>query len=128
MEEDNKNFKRIKIVKCIGAVLLILACGCFLWAYTRVNNEGYSFNREHYENCMKGYNDNMAEAENSTGYFSSEYKSIADKYMDMAEDNEKAIKEYRNQAILFCICGVICLTMGVVFFKMRDFKTEPGKA
>ena len=67
---------------------------------------------------MKQKLKDMAEAENSTGYFSSEYKSIADKYMDMAEDNEKAIKEYRNQAILFCICGVICLTMGVVFFKM----------
>lgn len=118
MEEDKKNFKKIILVKCIGAVFLILACGCFAWAYTRVNNEDYSFNKEHYEICMKGYKDNMAEAENSTGYFSSEYKSIAEKYMDLAKDNEKIVQEFRNRAILFCICGLICLIAGVVFFKI----------
>ncbi|WP_368189004.1 hypothetical protein [Blautia sp. 1033sp1_1033st1_G9_1033SCRN_220408] len=116
MEEGTK--VKNKNTKFAGIGLLILACVCFILGYSNVNNEDYSFYKDHYETCMDGYNDTITDPNSYSGYFTSTYDYIASSYEKMAEDDEKKMWEFRIQSIAFCIGGAICAIFGFVIMKM----------
>ena len=116
MGDEKKNTNRS--TKLAGAGLLILACVCFILGYFKVNNEKYSFYKDHYDLCMDGYYDTIADPNSYSGYFTSTYDYIASEYKEMAEDDEKKMWELRIQAIIFCVGGGICAIAGLVVMRM----------
>lgn len=99
--------------KYIGIALFVVACIMFIVAFTRINNDTYSFYKQHYKECMEGYADTKATADEYSGwFFKSTYESIASSYEDMAQDDNKIIWKYRIQAILLCLGGFVCCVVG----------------
>ena len=99
--------------KYIGLALFVVACIMFIVAFTRINNDTYSFYKQHYKECMEGYADTKATADEYSGwFFKSTYESISSSYEDMAQDDNKIIWKYRIQAILLCLGGFTCCVVG----------------
>ncbi|CCY53271.1 putative uncharacterized protein [Coprococcus sp. CAG:782] len=121
--EDNTNTTATvpvyKNKKYIGITLCVVACIMLIVAFTRINNDTYSFYKQHYEECMEGYAENSANARNSGSWFSGTYRYIASEYEDMAKDDNKKIWEYRIQAIVLCLGGIACGVIGCKFIKVE---------
>lgn len=104
--------------KFIGIVLWVVACICFIIAFTRINNDDYAFYKGHYQICMEEYVENKSTANAYTGgLFKSSYNYIASKYEEMAKDDNKKIWEYRIQAIIFCLGGAVSVIVGYKEYK-----------
>ena len=104
--------------KYIRIALFVVECIMFIVAFTRVNNDTYSFYKQHYKECMEGYADTKATADEYSGwFFKSTYESIASSYEDMAQDDNKIIWKYRIQAILLCFGGFACCLVGYKMVK-----------
>lgn len=86
-------------------------------AFTRVNNDKYSFYKQHYKECMDGYAENKSTANDYGGWFKSSYNYIASNYEDMAKDDNKKIWIYRIQAIILCLGSAACGIVGYKFIK-----------
>lgn len=104
--------------KMIGIALIVVACVMFVIAFTRVNNEKYEFYKQHYEDCMDGYEESMDMA--GGGWFSGSYKQIANSYENMAEDDMAEINKYRIQAVLFGVAGVVLVGFGYKSLKKKE--------
>lgn len=119
--EDNTNttvtVPVYKNKKYIGIVLCVVACIMLIVALTRINNDTYSFYKQHYKECMEGYVENSTDARNSGSWFSGTYRYIASKYEDMAKDDNKKIWEYRIQAIVLCLGSIACGVIGYKYIK-----------
>lgn len=104
--------------KYIGIALVVVSCILFIVAFTKVNNDTYSFYKQHYKECMEGYADCKATANDySGGLFKSSYESIASTYEEMAQDDNKKIWNYRIQAIILCLGGFACCIVGYKMIK-----------
>lgn len=104
--------------KYIGIVLSVVACVLFIVAFTRVNNDTYSFYKQHYKECMEGYADCKATANDYSGWlFKSSYENIASSYEKMAKDDNREIWKYRIQAIILCFGGLVCCVVGYKLVK-----------
>lgn len=103
--------------KYIGIAFCVVACIMLIVAFTRINNDTYSFYKQHYKECMEGYAENNADANNSGALFRGTYRYIASSYEDMAKDASKKIWKYRIQAIILCQGGVACGIVGYKFIK-----------
>lgn len=125
--EDKRNTTEIlpiyKNKKYIGIALCIVACVMLIGSFTRINNDTYSFYKQHYKECMEGYAKNNADANTSGSLFSGTYRYIASSYEDMAKDDNKKIWEYRIQSIILCLGGIAC---GVVGYKFIKKEKEDG--
>lgn len=108
----NEVMPKDKSKKYIGIALFAAACVLFVIAFTRINNEGYSFYKEHYKECMEGYADCKETAEGSGWLFKSTYENMASQYEEMAEYDNKEIWKYRIQAIILCLGGFVCCIVG----------------
>ena len=131
VSEENTVIPEHKNRKAFGVVLGIVACIMLIVAFTRINNENYSFYKQHYEDCMEGYAENQVSANTSGGWFSDTYQYIASSYEDMAQDDMREIWKYRIQAIILCIAAIICGTISYVFIKscagiMKNIGTSAG--
>lgn len=111
--ENSKN-------KLVGIVLITLACVMFVFSFSRVNNDKYNFYKQHYEDCMAGYEDSMDMANSSGALFRGSYKSIANSYENMAEDDMAEINKYRIQAVLFLAAGVVLVYFGCKSLKKKE--------
>lgn len=110
---DNRVVPIYENKKYIRIVLFVAACILFIIAFTRINNDTYSFYKQHYKECMEGYADSKAAADNYSGWlFKGSYERIASSYEDMARDDNKKIWEYRIQAIILCLGGFVCGFIG----------------
>ncbi len=116
---DNTSIIFCKSKRYIGIAFCIIACVMFFCAFARINNEKYSFYKQHYKECMDGYVENITEANNFGGWLSSEYKSIASEYEDMAKEDNIKIWEFRIQSVVLCLFGFTCGIVGYKFFKGR---------
>ena len=120
-EEDNTDttvtVPVYKNKKYIGIVLCVVACIMLIVALTRINNDTYSFYKQHYKECMEGYVENSTDARNSGSRFSGTYRYIASKYEDMAKDDNKKIWEYRIQAIVLRLGSIACGVIGYKYIK-----------
>lgn len=103
--------------KYIGIVLCIVACSMLIVSVTRINNDTYSFYKQHYKECMEGYVENNADADDSSALFSGTYRYITSNYEDMLKYDKKKIWGYRIQAITLCFGGVACGVIGYKFIK-----------
>lgn len=103
--------------KYIGIAIYAVACIMLIVAFTRINNDTYSFYKQHYKECMEGYAENTSDANNSGALFRSTYRHIASIYEDMAKIDNKKIWSYRIQAIILCLGGVACGIVGYKFIK-----------
>ena len=115
--DTNEAVPVYKNKKYIGIALCVVACIMLIVAFTRINNDTYSFYKQHYTECMEGYAENNADANNSGALFRGTYRYIASSYEDMAKDDNKKIWSYRIQAIILCLGGVACGIVGYKFIK-----------
>lgn len=97
--------------RIIGVALIVVSLILIIVGIVQVTNDRYNFYKEHYQECLDGYNDCMREARNSSGWFSSSYKSIADSYTRMMNEDNAEIWKYRITAI---VCGCISITSFVI--------------
>lgn len=94
------------LMRIIGSILLIISI-------TRITNDDYKFYKQHYQDCMDGYNDTKSIADSYLGgYFKSSYNSIASSYKDMADDDNKKIWIFRIQAIALACGGFALIIYG----------------
>lgn len=107
----SKNKKYIGFALCVAAGIMLIV------AFTKINNDTYSFYKQHYKECMEGYAESNADANNSGGLFRGTYRYIASGYEDMAKDDNKKIWNYRIQAIILCLGGGACGIVGYKFIK-----------
>lgn len=103
----SSNKRKIGIIMCAVAILFIII------GITRITNDDYKFYTEHLEECLDAYGEVKAEAKRSSGWFSSAYNSIADRYEDLIADDRKELWIYRIQAIVSCSAGAVLLYFGV---------------
>lgn len=119
--EDNTNTIEpvpvYKNKKYIGIVLCAVACIMLIVAFTRINNDTYSFYKQHYRECMEGYAENSADARNAGLWFRGTYRYIASRYEDMAKDDNRKIWGYRIQAIALGLGGIAGGIVGFKFIK-----------
>ena len=75
---------------------------------------------------MEGYSENKSIANSySNLFFKNSYNNIALSYKDMADDDNKEIWEYRIQAIIFCVGGIVCIIIGYIVGKLRVMVYSP---
>lgn len=101
--------------KIIGIVAIIASIVLFTCAFARINNSDYKFYKEHYEDCMEGYDDSKYSARTEGLLFSGAYNMIADKYQDMALEDKEKLDEFKLQAGILGTLGGILLIGGFVF-------------
>lgn len=95
----------------IGCILLVIAV-------TRITNDKYKFYKQHYQECIDGYNDAKSAANSYRSiFFSSSYNSIASSYKDMADDDSKELWKFRIQAIVFFCSGCLLIICGYKNYK-----------
>ena len=109
--------------KYIGIALCVVACIMLIVAFTRINNDTYSFYKQHYKECMEVYAENSAEARSSGALFSGTYRYIASEYETMAKNANKKIWKYRIEAIVLCLGGV---TGGIIGYKFIKWEKANG--
>ena len=109
--------------KYIGIAFGVAACIMLIIALTRINNDTYSFYKQHYKECMEGYAENSVDARNSGALFSGTYRYIASEYETMAKNAHKKIWKYRIEAIVLCLGGVTC---GIIGYKFIKWEKENG--
>ena len=108
---NNKSLYR----KIIALIICIVGIFCLYYSYATINDSTYKLYKDHYEDCMEGYDSTSAMANSySYGYFKSSYKDIANRYMDMADDDMEVIWEYRKKAIAYGASGAL-LVIGAIF-------------
>jgi len=106
----------------LGITLCVVAAICLIIGITRITNDKYNFYSEHYTDCMEGYAETQSSADSfSSGMFKQSYQSIADDYIDMANDDLKKIWTFRVEAILLILVGTAC---GFVGFKKINLREE----
>lgn len=114
----NTDETKYKNKKYNGIVLCVVACIMLIMAFTKVNNDTYSFYKQHYKECMDGYKDTKSTANQYvSGLFKSSYEGLASTYEAMAKADNEKIWEYRIQAIILCFGGVVCGFIGYKFIK-----------
>lgn len=106
--------------KYIIALLCIVGCLFLIAAITRITNDEYKFYKQHYQECIDGYNDTKWTADSfSGGFFKSSYDSIASSYKDLADNDKKELWKFRIQAIL-----LVCGGCGLILFGYTIYKKE----
>lgn len=112
VEKQKINNDIVRKYKMVSVSLFVLTCILFVIAFTRVNNSDYKFYKEHYDDCMSGYDDSKYNERTSGLLFKGTYGMIADEYKEMADEDMSIIWKYRGQAITLLICGVVCIIVG----------------
>lgn len=105
--------------KIIKIASVAIACLCLILSISRINNDKYNFYKQHYKECMAGYEENSRTA-NGGGFLSGSYRYISNSYKDMADSDMKEIWKYRIQAILFVGAGVVVLVVGNKIAKKKE--------
>lgn len=85
--------------------------------FARINSPKYSSYKKHYEECMRGYDDNKYAELTSGLLFKSSYRLIAEEYEEMANDVMREIWKYRGQAIAFFVMAFVSALLGLVLNK-----------
>ena len=99
--------------KTTAIALWVVACSCFIIAFTRVNNDDYAFYKGHYQTCMEGYSESKSTANAyNGGLFKSSYNYIQTNYQGMGKQDNEKLWEYRIQAIILCVGGIFCVILG----------------
>ena len=112
-QSDYSSSKK-SVPKFLIPVFIVCAVLCLIIGFTRINNDKYSFYKQHYEECVEGRDDNAGH----TGMFSGTYSMIADSYQDMIDYDLKMINTFRIQAgILFVCAAGFCIAAVVVYKK-----------
>ncbi len=104
---STRSFQVLIPIFVIGAII------CLIVGFTRINNEKYSFYKQHYEECVEGRDENASH----TGAFSGTYSMIADSYQDMIDYDLKMINTYRIQAGVLFVCAICLCVVAVVIYK-----------
>lgn len=113
MKKENKEIPIYKNRKYISILMCVIGCIFLIGAITRITNDDYKFYKQHYQDCMDGYNDTKAIADSYWGgYFESSYNSIATSYKDMADDDNKELRKFRIQALILGCGGLILIICG----------------
>lgn len=100
--------------------MCIIGCIFIVVAITRITNDEYKFYKQHYQECIDGYNDTKSTADSYCGgFFRSSYKSIDSSYKDMADDDNEELWKFRIQAIVF-LCG----GCGLIIYGYKKYKKE----
>lgn len=115
--KQNFNNDIVQKYKIISILLFAAACILCVIAFTRVNNSNYEFYKEHYDECMKRYDDSKYGERTSGLLFKGIYGMIADEYKEMAYEDMSKIWKYRGQAIILMICGIFCVIAGYLLNK-----------
>jgi hypothetical protein len=112
LKEDKQEVPIYKNRKYMGRLMCIVGCILLIVGITRITNDDYKFYKQHYKDCIDGYNDTKTTANSYVGgYFKSTYNDIASNYQDMADDDNKKLWTLRIQAI-FLLCGGSILILG----------------
>lgn len=111
------NYDIVPKYRIVSAFLFAAACILFVIALTRINNSDYKFYKEHYDQCMSGYDDSKYGERTSALLFKGTYGMIADEYKEMAEEDMSKIWKYRGQAIILAVCGTACIIVGCLLNK-----------
>lgn len=107
--------------KIIALIMCLVACFCLYNSFSTINDDSYKFYKEHYADCMQGYGETSAMSDGySYGYFKSSYQSIANSYLDMADDDMKEIWKYRIKAIAYGASGGLLLTGAILFYRKKE--------
>lgn len=118
--ENKKEVPIYKNRKYISILMCIIGCIFLFVSITRITNDDYKFYKQHYQDCMDGYNDTKSTADSySGGYFRSSYNYIASTYKDMAEDDNKKLWKFRFQAMVLA-CGGLAL----IIYGYKNYKKE----
>ena len=106
----------------ISVLLIIIALVCLVQGKNSLNNDRYDFYKEHYEDCIDGYEESMDKARTSGYLFKSSYESIAEDYERMAKDDLAKLNGYRAKAAVFYLSFAILAVAAIVFLRGVDFK------
>lgn len=114
-----KNNNTNKLLSGKGFVYFFFALAAIfvVWGFARINSPKYSSYKEHYEECMRGYDDNKYAEMTSGLLFKSSYRLIAEEYEEMANDAMKEIWKYRGQAIALFVMAFVSVLLGLVLNK-----------
>ena len=111
----------------ISLALIVVAIICVIIGITTFTSEDFSFYKNHYEDCIDGYEDCMEKSKSEGWYFSSSYESIADSYKEMADrDLSKIIGFSISAIILFVLSGVL-IVASYLFFPSKKTTIEEKK-
>ena len=123
--EESKEIPIYKNRKYISILMCVVGCIFLILAINRITNDNYKFYKQHYQDCMDGYNDTISTANSYLGgYFKSLYNSIASSYKDMADDDNKELWKFRIQAIVLICGGLALIVCG--YKKYNKEKNENG--
>ena len=106
----------------VSVILIIVALVCLVQGKNALNNDRYDFYKEHYQDCIDGYEECKANARTAGYLFKSTYESLADDYEKMAEDDLAKINSYRIKAIVFYVSFVIIILIALVFIHGINLK------
>ena len=106
----------------VSFVLIIAAVICLVQGKNTLTDDRYAFYKEHYQDCMDGYEESINSARTAGYMFRSTYESIAESYKEMAEDDLSEINGYRVKAIIFYALFAIFALATFVFLSGIDFK------
>ena len=101
--------------KVSGIIFIIASIVLFACSFSRINNSEYKFYKEHYETCLSEYDDNKSSARLEGLLFTSTYNMIADRYKDMAFEDKEKLNQFKLQASILGVLGVVLLVSGLVF-------------
>lgn len=114
-KNDNKNVllsRKGFVYFCFGLAVMFVVFGV-----ARISSPKYSSYKEHYEECMRGYDDNKYAEMTSGLLFKSSYRLIAEEYEEMANDAMKEIWKYRGQALVLFVMAFVSVLLGLVLNK-----------
>lgn len=106
----------------ISVLLIIVALVCLVQGKNALNNDRYDFYKEHYEDCIDGYEESMDKARTSEYLFKSSYESIAEDYERMAKEDLAKLNGYRAKAAAFYLFFALLLVAAIVFLRGVDVK------
>lgn len=106
----------------ISALLIILSIVFLVQGKNTITSDRYEFYKEHYQDCIDGYDDAMSSANSSGAMFRSTYKSIADDYQRMAKDDLAKLNSMRAKAAIFYVLFAVCLILIVILLRGVDIK------
>lgn len=109
--------------KAISIALAIISVICLIVSITTITSDEYIDSSENYSEYMDNYDENLSISKGYGGYgiLGSGYKSVADGWKDLADDELADLWGMRVKAIIFATIGVIG---GIATFKISKIKEE----
>lgn len=105
-----------------SVVIIIIALICLVQGKNALNDDNYDFYKEHYQDCLDGYEECMDNARTSGYLFQSTYESLAEDYEEMAEDDLAKINGYRIKATIFYVVFAVLALAIVILLHGINFK------